>query len=60
MASGIDYNKLCLLIAVLEKRAGIILTNYDAYLNVAGGIKLDDPAADLAVALAVSSGLRIS
>ncbi len=40
MASGIDYNKLCLLIAVLEKRAGIILTNYDAYLNVAGGIKL--------------------
>ncbi len=58
MASGIDYNKLCLLIAVLEKRAGIILTNYDAYLNVAGGIKLDDPAADLAVALAVSSGLK--
>ena len=58
MASGIDYNKLCLIIAVLEKRAGIILTNYDAYLNVAGGIKLDDPAADLAVALAVSSGLK--
>lgn len=58
VTAGIDYNKLCLLIAVLEKRAGIILTNFDAYINVAGGVKLDDPAADLAVALAIASGLK--
>ncbi len=58
VASGVDYNKLCLLLAVIEKRAGINLGHYDAYINVAGGLRLDDPAADLAVALAIASGMK--
>ncbi len=58
VSAGVDYNKICLLLAVLEKRAGIALATKDAYINVAGGIRLDDPAADLAVCLAVASGIR--
>lgn len=58
VSAGVDYNKICLLLAVLEKRAGIALATKDAYINVAGGIHLDDPAADLAVCLAVASGVR--
>ena len=46
-AAGLDYNRVNLLMAVLEKRAGLELSNYDAYVNIAGGIKMNEPAADL-------------
>ena len=58
MATGIDYNRMALLVAVLEKRAGLRLFDQDVYLNVAGGLKLDEPAADLGVALSIASSLR--
>ena len=58
MAAGFDYNRLVLLMAVLEKRVGIQLSNQDAYVNAVGGIKIDEPAADLAVALAIVSSFR--
>ncbi len=54
-ASGIDYNKLSLIIAVLEKQAKIHLSAQDIYLNVAGGMRLDEPAVDMGVALAIAS-----
>ncbi|MBQ4052267.1 MAG: DNA repair protein RadA [Clostridia bacterium] len=55
MGSGIDYNRLSLLIAVLEKRANLVLYNQDAYVNVVGGFRVFETAADLAIALAVAS-----
>lgn len=55
---GVEYNRLVLLIAVLEKRVGIHLSNQDAYVNVVGGIKLDEPSADLGIALAVVSSYK--
>lgn len=58
MATGFDYNRLSLLLAVLEKRAGYFFSNLDAYINIVGGIRLDEPAADLAVALSLISGLK--
>ena len=58
MASGIDSNRLSLLLAVLEKRAGMNLIAEDVFINVAGGIAVDEPAADLAVTGAVASSLR--
>jgi DNA repair protein RadA/Sms len=58
MASGIDRNRLTLLLAVLEKRAGMNLMADDVFINVAGGIAVDEPAADLAVTGAVASSLR--
>ncbi|MGN0537302.1 MAG: DNA repair protein RadA [Acutalibacteraceae bacterium] len=58
MATGFDYNRLYLLLAVLEKRAGYFFSNLDAYINVVGGLKLDEPAADLAVAMALVSSLK--
>ena len=58
MATGIDNNRVPLLMAVLEKRAGLLLQNQDAYVKVAGGVKLDEPAIDLAVALSVASSFR--
>jgi len=58
MATGFDYNRMAMLIAVLEKRAGLGLYDQDVYINVAGGLKLEEPAADLGVALAIASGLR--
>jgi len=57
-AQGFDYNRLTLLVAVLEKRMGLSLEIEDIFVNVAGGIKLEDPAADLAVALAITSAFR--
>ncbi len=57
-ALGFDYNRLALLLAVLEKRAGLMLYNQDAYVNVAGGLELDEPACDLPLAAAVVSSLR--
>lgn len=58
MATGIDYNRLSLIMAVLEKRMGMYLQNQDAYVNVAGGVKLDEPAVDLAVAVSIASSFR--
>ncbi|MDR1563936.1 MAG: DNA repair protein RadA [Oscillospiraceae bacterium] len=57
-ATGFDYNRMGMLLAVLEKRAGFYFANMDAYLNVVGGLRLDEPAADLAVALALVSSLK--
>jgi DNA repair protein RadA/Sms len=58
MAIGIDPNRLSLLVAVLEKRAGLALVSEDVFVNVAGGMSIDEPAADLAVAAAIASSLR--
>lgn len=56
-SDGFDYNRLCLLIAVLEKRMGLKFYENDVYVNVAGGINLDEPAADLAISMALISGI---
>ncbi len=58
MATGVDYNRVNLMIAVLEKRVGLNLQNQDAYVNIIGGIRLDEPAVDLALALAIASAFR--
>lgn len=60
MASGLEYNRMALIIAVLEKRMGLKLFNQDVYINVAGGIKLNQPAADLAMAASIVSSFRDS
>lgn len=57
-ANGIDYNRLTLLMAVLEKKAGFNLGNQDAYINVVSGMKISEPAVDLGVILAVSSSYK--
>jgi len=57
-ASGMDYNRLVLLLAVLEKRAGLALFDQDVYLNVAGGLKITEPAVDLGAAVAAASSFR--
>jgi len=57
MVNGVDYGRINLLLAVLEKRAGLRLYNQDVYVNVAGGISLNEPAADLPLCLAVASSL---
>ena len=57
-ALGIDHNRLSMLIAVLERHAGLSLADYDVYVNVVGGLRPDSPATDLAVALAIYSSLR--
>lgn len=54
-SNGIDYNRMTMLLAVLEKRGGLPVSGYDAYVNVIGGLSLDEPAADLATALACAS-----
>jgi DNA repair protein RadA/Sms len=58
MSTGIDHNRMALIIAVLEKRMGMFLQTQDAYLNVAGGIRLDEPAVDLAAAVSIASSFR--
>lgn len=58
MSTGFDYNRASMLLAVLEKRAGYFFSDCDAYINVVGGLKLDDPAGDLSVALALISSLK--
>ena len=55
---GVDYNRLTLLMAVLEKRAGLHISNYDAYINVVSGIRVDEPAVDLGIALAIASNFK--
>lgn len=57
-SNGIDYNRLNLILAVLEKRLGLRFSANDAYLNVIGGLRIDEPASDLAVAMALISSLR--
>ena len=58
LVTGLDYNRVLLVLAVLERRLGLVLGTQDVYLSLAGGLKLTEPAADLAVALAVASSLR--
>jgi DNA repair protein RadA/Sms len=58
MASGIDHNRLSLLLAVLEKRGGLNLIGEDVFVNVAGGLAIDEPAADLGIVAAISSSVR--
>ena len=57
-SNGIDYNRAMLLLAVLEKRGGLAVSGCDVYVNVVGGLQLDEPAADLATLLAVASSYR--
>jgi len=54
-STGMDYNRMVMLIAVLEKRAGYKLQNFDAYVNIAGGLRIDEPAADAGVIAALAS-----
>lgn len=58
MATGLDFNRQTMIMAVLEKRVGLQLYNFDAYVNVVGGIRLDEPACDLGIAAAVASSFR--
>jgi len=58
MSTGFDYNRMAMLLAVLEKRAGYYFNNMDAYINVVGGLRLDEPSADLTVAMALVSSLK--
>ncbi|MBO5726715.1 MAG: DNA repair protein RadA, partial [Clostridia bacterium] len=58
MSTGFDYNRLNLILAVLEKREGLYFSNLDTYVNIVGGLRLDEPAADLAVAMSLVSALR--
>ncbi len=58
MSTGFDYNRMSLLVAVLEKRAGYFMGNCDIFVNVAGGLKIDEPASDLPVALTLISSLK--
>ena len=57
-ATGTDYNRVNLLMAVLEKRLNMPLSNYDAYVNIAGGIKMNEPAGDLGIVMAVASSYK--
>lgn len=56
--TGVDVNRVLMLIAVLARHAGLNLTSHDVYVNVAGGLRIDEPAADLAIAAALASSLR--
>jgi DNA repair protein RadA/Sms len=58
MANGVDYNRLCMLIAVLEKRLRLKFAVQDAYINVVGGLKIDEPSCDLAVVLSLISSYK--
>ncbi len=58
MSTGLDYNRISLLMAVLEKRVGLNIQNQDAYVNVVGGIKIDEPAADLGIVIAIASSFK--
>ena len=57
-AAGTDYNRVNLLMAVLETRLGMALSNCDAYINIAGGIRMNEPAIDLGIVLAIASSFR--
>ena len=57
-SSGLDYNRIALLIAVLEKRVGLALGSQDIFVNVVGGVKIQEPATDLGIAVAIASSLK--
>jgi DNA repair protein RadA/Sms len=57
-ANGLDYNRVCLIVAILEKRLGLKFSSCDIYLNVVGGLKIDEPSVDLGVALALISSIK--
>ena len=57
-ADGIDYNRMCLILAVIEKRLGLKFSTCDVFLNVVGGMRIDDPAADAAIILALISSMK--
>ena len=57
-ANGIDYNRLYLLVAVLEKKAGMMLGGQDIYLNVVGGLKINEPSIDLGILAATASSFK--
>ncbi len=57
-ANGLDFNRVALLLAVIEKRGGLHVSGCDAFLNVVGGLELDEPTADLAIVLAIASSFR--
>ncbi len=58
MSTGFDYNRMSLILAVLEKRAGYYCSNFDVYINIVGGLRIDEPAIDLAVAMSIISSLK--
>ncbi|MDW7673779.1 MAG: DNA repair protein RadA [Bacillota bacterium] len=58
LTTGLDYNRVAMILAILEKRAGLHINNFDAYINVAGGVKIIEPGADLGIAAAVASSLK--
>ncbi len=58
MSTGFDYNRMAMIIAILEKRAGYYFSNMDCYLNIVGGLRADEPASDLAAAVALVSSLK--
>ena len=58
MSTGFDYNRMSLILAVLEKRAGYYCSNFDVYVNIVGGLRIDEPAIDLAVAMSIISSLK--
>ena len=57
-ANGVDYNRINILLAILEKRCGFAMSRYDAYVNIAGGMKMNEPALDLAVVMALVSSFK--
>ena len=57
-ANGVDYNRINILLAILEKRCGYAMSRYDAYVNIAGGMKMNEPALDLAVVMALVSSFK--
>ena len=57
-SNGFDFNRAVLLLAVLEKRGGLMVSTCDAYINVIGGLSLEEPAADLAMIMALASSFR--
>lgn len=59
-ATGFDYKRLAILLAVLEKKLGLFLSRYDVFVNIAGGIKIDEPSIDIAVAMSILSSFRDS
>ncbi|MDK2824440.1 MAG: hypothetical protein PWQ67_2505 [Clostridia bacterium] len=58
MTTGTDYNRVTMIMAVLDKRVGLHLSNYDAYINIVGGLKIDEPALDLGIAVAIASSFK--
>ncbi len=56
--SGVDHNRVTMILAVLEKRTGLLLGGYDVFVNVVGGVKIEEPATDLAIAIAITSSFK--